>query len=257
MPDRAAIREIVKSKYGAIAESNECCTPEQPAPCCGAGAVDFAPGYTPEELSALPRGAELGLGCGRPTAHAEIRPGEIVVDLGSGAGVDCFLAAKAVGERGLVIGVDMTDAMLEKARANAQIGGFANVQFRKGEIDRMPIDSGSVDLVISNCVINLVPDKVRVFRDIYRVLGPGGRFCVADVVYKGRMPADLRNDLDQWACCIGGAVEKDEYLALARNAGFERVAVKAEVDYDYRRTDEFSLASVTVIGYKPDSNGGR
>lgn len=257
MADPAAIREVVKSKYGAIAESSACCGAPQPASCCESGLVDFASGYTAEELASLPAGSALGLGCGNPTAHARIRPGEIVVDLGSGAGVDVFLAAKMVGDRGLVIGVDMTEAMLEKARANARTGGYANVQFRKGEIDRLPIDTGSVDVVISNCVINLAPDKMRVFRDIYRVLGPGGRFCVSDIVYRGRMPDDLRSDLDQWACCVGGAVERDEYLEIARNVGFDRIAVVAEVEYDYRKTDDFALASVTVVGYKPDTNGGR
>jgi ubiquinone/menaquinone biosynthesis C-methylase UbiE len=147
----------------------------------------------------------------------------------------------------------MTEPMLEKARANATNGGFANVEFRRGEIEDLPVESGTADLVISNCVINLAPDKLRVFREIRRVLKPGGRFCVSDMVSKGHIPDQMREDLDQWACCIGGAMEREQYLDLAREVGFDPVEVKVEVDYDYRKTDEFSLASITVVGFKPDT----
>lgn len=253
MPDRETITEAVKSKYGAIAKS--ACGPGPAAsPCCGTGVTDMTTGYTTAELADLPDGAALGLGCGNPTAHAGIGPGEIVVDLGSGAGVDCFLAAKAVGERGHVIGIDMTEAMLEKARANAVRGGYANVTFRQGEIEDMPVDSGTVDVVISNCVINLAPDKTRVFRDIYRVLKPGGRFCVSDVVAKGEIPADIQSDMEQWTGCVAGAMARDEYLGLVRSIGFTAVEIKAEVEYDYRKTDSFCLASVTVVAQKPEAN---
>lgn len=252
MPDHETITEAVKSKYSAIAKS-ACGSGPEASPCCGTGVTDMSTGYTAAELADLPEGAALGLGCGNPIAHAGISPGEIVVDLGSGAGVDCFLAAKAVGERGLVIGIDMTEEMLEKARANAARDGYANVTFRQGEIEEMPVDSGSVDVVISNCVINLAPDKTRVFREIYRVLKPGGRLCVSDVVAKGQIPEEIRNDMEQWVGCVAGAMAKDAYLELVRSVGFDTVEVRAEVEYDYRKTDTFCLASVTVVARKPEA----
>lgn len=251
MPDRKTITEAVKEKYSAVAKgkASVCC---EPSPSCGSGELtNISTGYSSDELAALPKGAELGLGCGNPTALAKIKPGEVVVDLGSGAGVDCFLAAQKVGERGLVIGVDMTEAMLEKARDNARRGGYRNVQFRQGEIENLPVEASSVDLVISNCVINLTPDKTRVFREIYRVLKPGGRFCVSDVVSKGVIPDAVREDMEKWAGCIAGALEKNEYLGIITDVGFEKPEIRSEVDYDYEKTDDYSLASVTVVAYKP------
>jgi ubiquinone/menaquinone biosynthesis C-methylase UbiE len=253
MPDDDSIKDAVKAKYGAVAQgkTSVCC--DTKTSCCSGDLVSISTGYTNEELAALPEGAELGLGCGNPTALAEIHPGEVVVDLGSGAGVDCFLAARIVGERGLVIGVDMTEDMLEKAQANARKGGYANVEFRQGDIENIPVQDSTVDLVISNCVINLAPDKERVFREIYRVLKPGGRFCVSDVVSKGTIPEKVRGDMEKWAGCIAGALEKNEYLEMIRNLGFQYTEVRSEVDYDYEKTDEYSLASVTVVAFKPEA----
>lgn len=199
----------------------------------------------------------MGLGCGNPTAFADLKSGEVVLDLGSGGGVDCFLAAQKVGERGFVIGIDMTEAMIDRSKQNAIAGGYANVNFRLGEIEDLPVDSNTVDAIISNCVINLAPDKSRVFGEMYRVLKPGGRFCVSDVVSKGAIPPQVQEDMERWAGCVAGALDKDDYLRIVQEAGFERIEIRSEVEYDYRRTDDFSLASVTVVGYKPAGNGNR
>lgn len=254
MPDRKTIKDAVKAKYGAVAKGKKSVCCDSATPCCSEDLVSISTGYTHDELATLPEGSEMGLGCGNPTSLAEIHPGEVVVDLGSGAGVDCFLAAKKVGERGLVIGVDMTEDMLDKARQNARKGGYANVEFRQGEIENIPVQDSTVDLVISNCVINLAPDKERVFREIYRVLKPGGRFCVSDVVSKGTIPDPVREDMEKWAGCIAGALEKNEYLSIIRNLGFQHTKIGSEVDYDYEKTDEYSLASITVVAYKPEAS---
>jgi len=254
MSDDESIKEAVKSRYAALAQgkASPCCAQDS---CCGEAATDISIGYTGDELSRIPREANLGLGCGNPTALAEIRPGEIVVDLGSGAGVDCFLAAQKTGERGYVIGIDMTEAMLERARENARAGGYTNVEFRPGDIENIPVDSSAIDVVISNCVINLAPDKECVFREIYRILRPGGRFCVSDVVAKGTIPAAVRADMEQWAGCVAGALDKDEYLGIVRRVGFGDVVIKSEVDYDYQKNDAYSLASITVVARKPNGGG--
>jgi arsenite methyltransferase len=256
MPDDSkTITEAVKAKYGAVARGKVkvCCDS------CGSNETDqlvnISRGYSAEELATLPEGAELGLGCGNPTGLAEINPGEVVVDLGSGAGVDCFLAARKVGERGLVIGIDMTEDMIARAERNAKDGGYINVEFRLGEIENIPVQDSSVDLVISNCVINLAPDKERVFRQIYRILRPGGRLCVSDVVSKGEIPDSVRSDMEKWAGCVAGAMEKTAYLGLIRNLGFQRTEVRTETDYDYEKTDDYSIASITVVAYKPENNG--
>jgi arsenite methyltransferase len=249
MPDRTTITESVKSRYGAVARGTEDLETNK-IPCCGSEDENVKIGYTTDQLAALPDGAALGLGCGNPSAHAAIKPGEVVIDLGSGAGIDCFLAARAVGDRGFVIGIDMTEDMLERARANATKGGYSNVDFRLGEIEEMPVDTGTADLILSNCVINLAPDKTRVFREILRVLKPGGRFCVSDIVSNGPIPSELREDMDQWTCCVAGALERAEYLSIIRDAGFERTVIAEEHKYDYAKSDDFSLSSVTVIGFK-------
>lgn len=267
MTDRQTILESVKSRYSAIAKAGAppCCGSDRElsdSSCCGPdresamGLTDISVGYNPSDLASVPKGASMGLGCGNPTSVADLKPGEVVVDLGSGGGVDCFLAAQKVGERGFVIGVDMTDAMIDKARQNATIGGYKNVDFRLGEIEALPVESATVDIVISNCVINLAPDKSRVFGEMYRVLKPGGRFSVSDIVIKGTMPQQLRENMERWAGCITGALEKNQYLRTVKNAGFERIEVRSEVDYDYQKTPEFSITSVTVVGYKP-TNGNR
>jgi len=230
------IKEWVKEAYGQTAQGKGgCCGPS----CCSGEAKDLAErsreigmqiGYSPEDLAAVPEGANLGLGCGNPVALAELRAGETVLDLGSGAGFDCFLAAQRVGPTGKVIGVDMTPEMIAKARANAEKGGYTNVEFREGDIEALPLEDGSVDTVISNCVLNLVPDKAQAFREMFRVLRPGGRLAVSDIVLLRELPEAIGNHPGVYASCIGGAIAKDEYLRLLRQAGFETVEVVDEID---------------------------
>ena len=222
------IREVVREKYGEIAEGKRSgcgCNCD-----CGPDVL-LSLGYTAEQKAALPEGADLGLGCGNPLAHAALQPGETVLDLGSGAGVDCFLAAREVGGSGRVIGVDMTPAMLARARANAARGGHANVEFRLGEIEHLPVADASVDCVISNCVVNLSPDKPQVFREAWRVLRPGGRLLVSDLVLTRPLSAELRRDVELYVGCVAGAALKDEYLATIRAAGFAEVEVAEERAY--------------------------
>jgi len=190
--------------------------------------VSKAIGYTDEELASAPEGANLGLGCGNPTALASLVEGETVLDLGSGAGFDCFLAAQKVGDTGKVIGVDMTPEMIEKARKNAQMSNCANVEFRLGEIENLPVADNSVDVIISNCVINLSPDKERVFRDAFRVLKPGGRLMVSDIVLLKALPDFIRESVAAYVGCIAGAMLKDDYLAAIGKAGFQDVKILEE-----------------------------
>ena len=216
------IKAAVRQKYSDVATGGRSC-------CSGpAAACDSPSGYTTAERASLPAGADLGLGCGRPTRLVPLEPGMTVLDLGSGAGVDVFLAAQQVGPQGRVIGVDMTDAMLEKARRNAAAGGYANVEFRRGEIEDLPVDSGSVDVILSNCVINLAPDKSRVFREAYRVLRSGGRLQISDIVTRRPLPAAVRGSLEQWAGCVAGALPREDYLQMIRQAGFSEVRVADE-----------------------------
>ena len=246
------IKKAVEEKYGAIArgERKSCCDRKQAAGEVSCNTATMAQGYDSSELAVLPAGANLGLGCGDPTADADLQPGQTVLDLGSGAGIDCFLAARQVGPAGYVIGVDMTDDMLARARANAERGGFTNVEFRKGEIENLPVESGTVDRIISNCVINLAPDKAKVFAEAYRVLRPGGAVTVSDIVSLGKIPDALRTDMDQWSGCIAGAMEKEAYLGLLDATGFRQVTVLKEVVYDYLRGPDYGLASVTVRAVK-------
>ena len=196
------------------------------------------------------RAADLGLGCGMPTRSAGIRPGETVLDLGSGAGIDAFLAAREAGPEGRVIGVDMTPEMIARARANAIKGGFNQVEFRLGEIEALPVESESVDVVISNCVINLVPDKAKAFSEIYRVLRPGGRFSISDIVTIGHVPDEIRQDMELWAGCIAGAMEITNYLNVIVRAGFQEVKVSQKVEFDTPQGQDYSFASITVEGRK-------
>ncbi len=250
--EAGTIKKTVEEQYAAIArgEVKSCCSTSG----CGGDAVynvgTMAQGYNPAELDAIPAGANLGLGCGDPTADAGIQPGETVLDLGSGAGIDCFLAARRVGLQGHVIGVDMTDAMLEKARTNAREGGFANVEFRKGEIERLPVESGTIDRIISNCVINLAPDKRPVFAEAWRVLRDGGVLSVSDIVSYGPVPQAVRRDAELWAGCVAGTMDKEDYLALIREKGFKQVEVRKEVFYDAARWPDYVFASVTVWAVK-------
>jgi arsenite methyltransferase len=231
--DAAEQKELVRTRYGAIAAAAGaagCCTPVAAAACCGEAAPDERAarmGYSAAEVAAAPDGANLGLGCGNPQAIAALLPGEVVVDLGSGAGFDCFLAAERVGPQGHVIGIDMTHEMLAKARANATRIGAANVEFRLGEIEHLPLADNAADVVMSNCVVNLVPDKAQVFRDAFRVLKPGGRLAIADVVNIAPLPAELAADPALLCGCIAGAATPAQIAACLEAAGF--VAVRIEV----------------------------
>ncbi|MDH3272301.1 MAG: arsenite methyltransferase [Gemmatimonadota bacterium] len=226
----AEIKKVVRDRYARAATTDTgCCEPA----CCGDSAtaadVGRSIGYSDEELASLPEDANLGLGCGNPTAIAALQPGETVLDLGSGAGIDCFLAARQVGPTGRVIGVDMTPQMLEKARENAAAGGYDNVEFRLGEIEALPVADASVDVVISNCVLNLSSDKARVLREAYRVLKPGGRVAVSDMVSDLPVPEVLAGNLDAVAACLPTARER--YLGEYREAGFEAVTIVSETPY--------------------------
>jgi SAM-dependent methyltransferase len=232
--DAAEIKTMVRARYGGIAAGtiSDCCAPEPAAAsCCGApAAADLegkaqAMGYSPEELAAVPDGANLGLGCGNPQAIAAMQPGEVVVDLGSGAGFDCLLAARQVGATGRVIGVDMTHEMLAKARANAAAVGAANVEFRLGEIEHLPIADAAADVILSNCVINLVPDKAQVFREAYRVLKPGGRLAISDVVNTTPLTPELAADRGLVCGCVAGAAPVTEVEAWLAAAGFRDIVV--------------------------------
>ena len=209
----------VQSKYAAVAES------ELSSEHAGVRAVAEAFGYTAEELTSIPAEANMGLSCGNPTAIASIRPGEVVVDLGSGGGLDVFLASKLVGAQGKAIGIDMTPEMIERARTNARVGGYENVEFHLATIDHLPLPDASVDCVISNCVINLAPDKPAVFREIARVLKPGGRLAVSDIALKGDLPPAVAESLAAYVGCIAGAIKIDNYRRGLRAAGFEHVEI--------------------------------
>lgn len=251
LPPFEKIRDFVRTRYGAIAEQADaacgcgpaCCGETAPVKteldagaeaneaccatgCCG-GEKSYGEklGYSAAELAAAPAGADLGLGCGNPLAIASIKAGETVLDLGSGAGFDCFLAARQLAGTGRVIGVDMTAAMVTKARSNAAKGNYANVEFRLGEIEALPVADGCVDLIMSNCVINLSPEKGRVFQEAFRVLKPGGRLAIADVVATKPLPAALRAKLSAIGACVGGATLVEELRGLLVSAGFSRIEI--------------------------------
>lgn len=217
MPEH--LLESVKSKYGAAAESS------LSSDHAGVKAVAEAFGYSAEELTSIPAEANMGLSCGNPTASAHLQPGEVVVDLGSGGGLDVFLAAKQVGPQGRAIGIDMTPAMIERARANALAGGYQNAEFHLAAIDRLPLPDASADCVISNCVLNLAPDKPAVFREIARVLKPGGRLAVSDIALKGELPEDIATSLAAYVGCIAGAISMQSYREELLKAGFAHVEV--------------------------------
>jgi SAM-dependent methyltransferase len=225
------IKQAVGERYAGFARAGtSCCGPTSSCG-CGSPAQSLAIGYTPEELAILPGGADLGLGCGNPIAFADLTPGETVLDLGSGAGIDCFLAAERVGPTGSVIGVDMTPEMIARARTNAARAFLGNVEFRLGEIEHLPVEDATVDVVISNCVINLVPDKARAFAETFRVLAPGGRIMVSDVVLSAEIPAGLRASVTGYVACLSGAALEAEYLEAITAAGFEDVRVVERVPY--------------------------
>ena len=259
-------RAQVRDRYGAIAtgdqlsvlpQGSSCCGEGAGRSCCGDSSVSLELGYTPEQLAGLPDGANLGLGCGNPTAIAGLTAGQTVLDLGSGAGIDCFLAAKRVGEHGSVVGVDMTPEMLSKARENVRKGGYKNVEFRLGEIEHLPAGDASVDVVISNCVINLAPEKGKVYSEAFRVLRPGGRLAVSDVVATRPISAKERADPSLWSSCSSGALEVKEIKALLRRAGFVgvRVVLKAPETAPTSLKGQASLgvASADIQATKPSA----
>ena len=228
------IKKAVREGYAKVAKQDRsCCVPVNS--CCGstdlAQNISKSIGYTEEELKAVPEGANLGLGCGNPVALASLREGETVLDLGSGAGFDCFLAAGKVGENGRVIGVDMTPEMLEKARENARKGNYANVEFRLGEIENLPAADNSVDVVISNCVINLAPDKRRVYEEAFRVLKPGGRLMISDMVLLKELPDLIKQSIEAYIGCLSGAIKRDEYIGAIKAAGFQEVSIIDEASF--------------------------
>ena len=244
------IKVLVKDRYGKIAGKGGSCCPTKGS-CCGTlppEEISKGIGYSEEEMNAVPQGANLGLGCGNPIALASIKEGETVLDLGSGAGFDSFLAASMVGPTGKVIGVDMTPEMINRARENAAIGGYSNVQFLPGELEDLPVEENSVDIVISNCVINLVPDKKKAFMEAFRVLKPGGRLMVSDLVLRQELPLRIKNSIEGYIGCISGAVMKDAYLDAIRSAGFDEVAVIEESAFN-RFAD--SVSSIKVRAIKP------
>ncbi|RZN38418.1 MAG: methyltransferase domain-containing protein [Methanophagales archaeon ANME-1-THS] len=228
------IRKAVRRGYANIVyKERSCCAPV--SPCCDTliriEEISKRVGYTDEDLKSVPKGANLGLGCGNPIALASLRAGETVLDLGSGAGFDCFLAARKVGKSGQVIGVDMTPEMVDKARENARKGSYENVEFRLGEIENIPAADTSVDVVISNCVINLSPEKERVFKEAYRVLKPGGRLMVSDIVLVKELPGVIKNSIDAYIGCLAGAIMKDEYIETIRAAGFHDIRILDEAQF--------------------------
>jgi arsenite methyltransferase len=226
------IKKHVRERYAQAAKSEASCCVSSPK-CCGEAGVSEEKtsqiiGYSPKELKSIPEDANLGLGCGNPAALAGLKKGETVLDLGSGAGIDCFLAAARVGPAGKVIGVDMTPEMIDRARENARKNSYRNVEFRLGEIENLPAADDSVDVIISNCVINLSTDKARVFREAFRVLRPGGRMMVSDLTLKKPLPRAIRESVEVYVACVAGALVKEDYLAAIREAGFKDIDVVSE-----------------------------
>jgi SAM-dependent methyltransferase len=268
MKSAEELKQLVKEKYGAIALQSKT---QNETSCCGSGQCStmdytiFSDDYS--GLQGYNANADLGLGCGLPTEFAQIRSGDTVVDLGSGAGNDCFVARAITGEKGKVIGLDMTEAMVEKARENADKLGFNNVEFRFGEIEKMPIGGEKADVVISNCVLNLVPDKKKAFCEIFRILKPGGHFSISDVVIVGKLPVGLQSDAEMYAGCVAGAIQKDDYLRLIEKTGFVNISVpkqKAVIIPDdilvhylsgqeliQYKSGQVGIFSITVYGEKP------
>ena len=242
------IRDAVRNQYNAIAIKDDSCGCG--ATCCEpAGesrtSVSSQLGYSEDDLASLPQGVDMGLGCGNPQALAALREGEVVLDLGSGGGLDCFLAAQQVGSEGRAIGVDMTPAMVSKARLNTERGGFQNVEFRLGEIENLPVPDGSIDVVISNCVINLSPDKPRVFREAFRALRPGGRMAISDVVAFAEIPESTRQDTEMYSACIAGASTVIEVDTMLRDAGFTEIRIEPKFESSSFMNDWAPGADIT------------
>lgn len=263
------IRRQVRTAYAAVANTGSACCATAPAPasggCCAPSDQSVAEllsrgiGYSAIDIAAVPEGANLGLGCGNPQAIAALQAGECVLDLGSGAGFDCFLAARAVGPQGRVIGVDMTPDMISKARGNSTKGGFTNVEFRLGEIEHLPVADASIDVIISNCVINLSPDKTQVFHDVFRVLKPGGRLAISDIVLTAELPPEMRDEITLYTGCVAGAASVADLAAMLAGAGFRdiRIAPK-DTSREYiqhwapgRGVENF-IASANIEAVKPE-----
>ena len=268
MQTEEQLKEIVRQKYSEIALQDK---ETNMSSCCGAGGCStevyniMSDDYT--HLEGYNADADLGLGCCLPTQFAKIKKGDVVVDLGSGAGNDCFIARHETGETGKVIGIDFTTAMIERARANAEARGYNNVEFRQGDIEHMPITSNVADVIVSNCVLNLVPNKDGVFKEIYRVLKPGGHFSISDVVLLGALPEGLRKDAEMYAGCVAGAIQRDVYLEIIQANGFENITIQKEkpivipddilINYlspekiDLLKNGNTGIFSITVFAQKP------
>lgn len=244
------IKKFVKKRYGKIAENGKSCCPS----CDSSSIIEQAKliGYSEEDIRSVPEVSNMGLGCGNPVALASLKEGETVLDLGSGGGIDVFFASKKVGPKGKVIGIDMTEKMIKKSRETAKKYGYKNVDFRLGEIENLPIEDNSIDTIISNCVINLSPDKEKVFKEAYRVLKHGGRIMISDLVTEGELPDEIKKSFDAWAGCVAGALEKNDYLNKIRKAGFKNVKIVSESSYDVDVSKELKgkITSVKVEGYK-------
>jgi SAM-dependent methyltransferase len=284
------LKELVREKYAQIAReapkpgdppalrtSSPCCSPAASPCCCAPAAEPSASTYYSEDVAGIKEAygkldghmdeADLGLGCGLPTEHAGLAPGQTVVDLGSGAGNDVFIARSVVGDTGRVIGIDMTPEMIGKARANAERRGFKNVEFRLGDIEALPVDAAAADVVVSNCVLNLVPDKRLAFAEIFRILKPGGRFCVSDIVLRGELPAKLQEVAELYVGCVAGALDAEEYLAIIHDMGFTGIDIKVAKRLDLPdeyilkhigaeelaayRASGAAVLSITVVGTRP------
>ncbi len=268
MKDSDKLKNIVREKYTQIANQDKALNQSS---CCGAGGSSaevyniMTDDYS--DLQGYNQEADLGLGCGLPTQFAKIQPGDTVIDLGSGAGNDCFVARHETGESGKVIGIDFTEAMIKKARANAEKLGYNNVEFRQGDIDDMPVSDSVADVVVSNCVLNLVPDKQKVISEIFRVLKPGGHFSISDIVLVGDLPEALREDAEMYAGCVAGAIQKEEYLRFVQEAGFENISLQkekaivipkdilrkylSEEEIQSFKQGETGIYSITVFAQKP------
>jgi len=247
------IKKIVRDGYAkAVTQKTSCCSTSS---CCGSTskAKDMSKtvGYSDAEMNAVPEGANLGFGCGNPVALASLKEGDVVLDLGSGAGFDAFLSAQRVGKTGRVIGVDMTPEMVAKAKENAKKGEYSNVEFRLGEIEKLPVEDNSIDVIISNCVINLSPDKETVFKEGHRVLKSGGRLMVSDLVLAKDLPKEIKGSIEAYVGCLAGAIKKDEYLKLITMAGFNEVKVISESSYSVDAMfDNLEFAQDAVVSIK-------